>query len=57
MRKAIVELEDHQVRALLDYCSSDNPTDEELGHALMDFLDGFGNVMDELGKYYDENND
>lgn len=57
MRKAIVELEDYQVRALLDYCSSDNPTDEELGHALMDFLDGFDNVMDAFGEYYNENED
>lgn len=54
-KKAIVELEDYQVKALVAFDNlSDNPSEEELGKALMSLINEYDDVMDALGEYYEE---
>ena len=51
--KAIVELEKYQVRTLIKHFElSDNPTEEELGQALMDLISEYDEIMDALGEEY-----
>ena len=52
--KALVELEKYQARTLIKrFELSDNPTEEELGQALMSMLSEYDEIMDALGEEYD----
>lgn len=55
MKIARVELEDYQAKTLIKvYSLSENPSEEELGNALISFLNDFDNVMDALGEEFED---